>query len=130
MSSHKRYKNYKELLKIEKANIFIKKYEFEESLKILNSVDEDNLDGKRLKKRYYKTLGNTYRRLKNYTLGEYYFDKANSKGKYKDDQYYFHKLRYAIRNNNIEKADLYYKKIESDYDNSFGGKVISDSIFL
>ena len=126
MSSHKRYKNYKELLKIEKANIFIKKYEFEESLKILNSVDEDNLDGKRLKKRYYTILNNTYMGLKNYTLGEYYFDKANSKGKYKDDKYYFQKLRYAIRNNNIEKADLYYKKIESDYDNSFRGKIISD----
>ena len=53
MSSHKRYKNFKALLKIEKAYILISKNKFEESLKVLSSIDEDNLDKKMLKQRYY-----------------------------------------------------------------------------
>ena len=52
MSDHKRYKNYKALLKIEKSYILITKEEFEESLTVLNSIDEDNLDKKMLKQRY------------------------------------------------------------------------------
>ena len=46
MSDHKRYKNFKALLKIEKSYILITKEEFEESLTVLNSIDEDNLDKK------------------------------------------------------------------------------------
>ena len=56
MSDHKRYKNYKALLKIEKSYILITKEEFEESLTVLNSIDEDNLDKKMLKQRYYDNL--------------------------------------------------------------------------
>ena len=130
MSSHKRYKNYKELLKIEKAYILIYKHEFEESLKILNSIDKDNLDRKMLKQRYYDNLHLTYLGLKNYILGEYYYDKAYPKDEYKDDNYYYNKLRYAIANNNIEKADLNFKKIESDYGHSSSGKIISDYFVL
>ena len=130
MSSHKRYKSYKELLKIEKAYIFIRKNQFEESLKILNSIDENNLDYKKLKQRYYDNLHDTYLGLKNYTLGEYYFDKAFPKDEYKEDNYYYNKLRYAIANNNIEKADLNFKKIESDYGHSSSGKIISDYFVL
>ena len=130
MSSHKRYKNFKALLKIEKAYILISKNKFEESLKVLSSIDEDNLDKKMLKQRYYDDLHMTYLGLKSYALGEYYFDKANPKDEYKDDDYYFNKLRYAIVNNNTEKADLYYKKIESDYDNSLSGKIIGDYFTL
>ena len=130
MSSHKRYKNYKALLKIEKAYILIFKHEFEESLKILNSIDEDNLDRKMLKQRYYDNLHKTYLGLKNYTLGEYYFDKAYPKDEYKEDNYYFNKLRYAIGSNNIGKADLYYKNIKSNYDNSLSGKITSDYFTL
>lgn len=130
MSYDKRYKNYKALLKLEKAYIFIAKNEFEESLKILNSVDENNLDRKGLKHIYYNKFHLTYLGLKNYTLGEYYFDKAYPKDEYLDDDYYFNKLRYAIGNNNIEKADLYYKKIEADYDNSFSGEITSDYFTL
>ena len=130
MSSHKRYKSYKELLKIEKAYIFIRKNQFEESLKILNSIDENNLDYKSLKQRYYDNLHDTYLGLKNYTLGEYYFDKAFPKDEYKEDNYYYNKLRYAIANNNIEKADLNFKKIESDYGHSSSGKIISDYFVL
>ena len=130
MSSHKRYKNYKALLKIEKAYILIFKHEFEESLKILNSIDEDNLDRKMLKQRYYDNLHKTYLGLKNYTLGEYYFDKAYPKDEYKEDNYYFNKLRYAIGSNNIGKADLYYKNIKSNYDNSLNGRILSDYFTL
>ena len=130
MSSHKRYKNYKALLKIEKAYILIFKHKFEESLKILNSIDEDNLDRKMLKQRYYDNLHQTYLGLKNYTLGEYYFDKAYPKDEYKEDNYYFNKLRYAIGSNNIGKADLYYKNIKSNYDNSLNGRILSDYFTL
>jgi len=130
MSSHKRYKNYKELLKIEKAHILTYKHEFEESLKILNSIDEDNLDRKMLKQRYYDNLHLTYLGLKNYILGEYYFDKAYPKDEYKDDNYYYNKLRYAIGKNNIEKADLHYKNIKSNYDNSLSGRILSDYFTL
>ena len=130
MSSHKRYKNYKALLKIEKAYILIFKHEFEESLKILNSIDEDNLDRKMLKQRYYDNLHQTYLGLKNYTLGEYYFDKANPKDEYKEDNYYYNKLRYAIGKNNINKADLHYKNIKSNYDNSLNGRILSDYFTL
>ena len=130
MSSHKRYKNYIALLKIEKAYILISKQEFEESLKILNSIDEDNLDRKMLKQRYYDNLHLTYLDLKKYTLGEYYFDKAYPKDEYKDDNYYYNKLRYAIGKNNIEKADLYYKNIKSNYDNSLNGRILSDYFTL
>lgn len=130
MSSHKRYKNYKELLKIEKAFILNTKQEFEESLKISNSIDENNLDTNGLKRRYYENLHSSYLGLKNYTLGEYYFDKAYPKDEYKDDDYYFNKLRYAIGNNNIEKADLNYKKIKSDPDNSISSKIASNYFVL
>ena len=130
MSSHKRYKNYKALLKIEKAYILIFKHEFEESLKILNSIDEDNLDRKMLKQRYYDNLHQTYLGLKNYTLGEYYFDKAYPKDEYKEDNYYYNKLRYAIGKNNINKADLHYKNIKSNYDNSLNGRILSDYFTL
>ena len=130
MSSHKRYKNYKALLKIEKAYILIFKHEFEESLKILNSIDEDNLDRKMLKQRYYDNLHQTYLGLKNYTLGEYYFDKANPKDEYKEVNYYYNKLRYAIGKNNINKADLHYKNIKSNYDNSLNGRILSDYFTL
>ena len=130
MSAHKRYKNYKALLKIEKSYILIFKQEFEESLKILNSIDEDNLDRKMLKQRYYDNLHQTYLGLKNYTLGEYYFDKAYPKDEYKEDNYYFNKLRYAIGSNNIGKADLYYKNIKSNYDNSLNGRILSDYFTL
>ena len=130
MSDHKRYKNYKALLKIEKSYILITKEEFEESLTVLNSIDEDNLDKKMLKQRYYDNLHQTYLGLKNYTLGEYYFDKANPKDEYKEDNYYFNKLRYAIGSNNIGKADLYYKNIKSNYDNSLSGKITSDYFTL
>ncbi len=130
MSSHKRYKNYIALLKIEKAYILITKEEFEESLTVLNSIDEDNLDKKMLKQRYYDNLHLTYLNLKKYTLGEYYFDKAYPKDEYKDDNYYYNKLRYAIGKNNIEKADLYYKNIKSNYDNSLSGKITSDYFTL
>ena len=126
MSSNKRYKNYKELLKIEKAIILNTKQEYEESLKILNSIDKNNLDTYGLKQRYYVNLHSSYLGLKNYTLGEYYFDKAYPKDEYKDDNYYFNKLRYAVGNNNIEKADLNYKKIKSDPDNSISSKISSD----
>ncbi len=130
MSSHKRYKNYKELLKIEKAYILIYKHEFEESLKILNSIDKDNLDRKMLKQRYYDNLHLTYLGLKNYILGEYYYDKAYPKDEYKDDNYYYNKLRYAIGKNNIEKADLHYKNIKSNYDNSLSEEILSDYFTL
>ena len=130
MSDHKRYKNYKALLKIEKSYILITKEEFEESLTVLNSIDEDNLDKKMLKQRYYDNLHQTYLGLKNYTLGEYYFDKAYPKDEYKEDNYYFNKLRYAIGSNNIGKADLYYKNIKSNYDNSLSGKITSDYFTL
>ncbi|MDB4497491.1 ATP-binding protein, partial [Flavobacteriaceae bacterium] len=130
MSDHKRYKNYKALLKIEKSYILITKEEFEESLTVLNSIDEDNLDKKILKQRYYDLLHKTYLGLKNYTLGEYYFDKANPKDEYKEDNYYYNKLRYAIGSNNIGKADLYYKNIKSNYDNSLSGKITSDYFTL
>ena len=130
MSSHKRYKNYKALLKIEKAYILIFKHEFEESLKILNSIDEDNLDRKMLKQRYYDNLHQTYLGLKNYILGEYYFDKAYPKDEYKEDNYYYNKLRYAIGKNNINKADLHYKNIKSNYDNSLNGRILSDYFTL
>lgn len=130
MSSHKRYKNFKALLKIEKAYILITKQEFEESLKVLNTIDEDNLDRKMLKQRYYDNLHKTYLGLKNYTLGEYYFDKAYPKDEYKEDNYYYNKLRYAIGSNNIGKADLYYKNIKSNYDNSLSGKITSDYFTL
>ena len=130
MSSHKRYKNYKALLKIEKAYILIFKHEFEESLTVLNSIDEDNLDRKMLKQRYYDNLHQTYLGLKNYTLGEYYFDKANPKDEYKEVNYYYNKLRYAIGKNNINKADLHYKNIKSNYDNSLNGRILSDYFTL
>ena len=130
MSSHKRYKNYKELLKIEKAYTLIIKQEFEESLKVLNSIDEDNLDKKSLKQKYYDNLHLTYLGLKNYTLGEYYYDKAFTKDEYKDDDYYFNKLRYAIGKNNIEEAELNYKNIKSNYDNSLSGRIVSDYFTL
>ena len=130
MSSHKRYKNYKELLKIEKAFILTHKHEFEESLRVLNSIDEDNLDRKILKQRYYNNLHRTYLGLKNYIQGEYYYDKANPKDKYKYNKYYFNKLRYAIGKNNIKKADLHYKNIKSDYDNSLSGRILSDYFIL
>lgn len=130
MSDHKRYKNYKALLKIEKSYILITKEEFEESLTVLNSIDEDNLDKKILKQRYYDNLHKTYLGLKNYTLGEYYFDKAYPKDEYKEDNYYYNKLRYAIGSNNIGKADLYYKNIKSNYDNSLSGKITSDYFTL
>ena len=130
MSDHKRYKNFKALLKIEKSYILITKEEFEESLTVLNSIDEDNLDKKMLKQRYYDNLHKTYLGLKNYTLGEYYFDKAYPKDEYKEDNYYYNKLRYAIGSNNIGKADLYYKNIKSNYDNSLSGKITSDYFTL
>ena len=130
MSDHKRYKNFKALLKIEKSYILITKEEFEESLTVLNSIDEDNLDKKKLKQRYYDNLHKTYLGLKNYTLGEYYFDKAYPKDEYKEDNYYYNKLRYAIGSNNIGKADLYYKNIKSNYDNSLSGKITSDYFTL
>ena len=130
MSDHKRYKNFKALLKIEKSYILITKEEFEESLTVLNSIDEDNLDKKKLKQRYYDNLHQTYLGLKNYTLGEYYFDKAYPKDEYKEDNYYYNKLRYAIGSNNIGKADLYYKNIKSNYDNSLSGKITSDYFTL
>ena len=130
MSSHKRYKNYKALLKIEKSYILITKEEFEESLTVLNSIDEDNLDRKMLKQRYYDNLHQTYLGLKNYTLGEYYFDKANPKDEYKEVNYYYNKLRYAIGKNNINKADLHYKNIKSNYDNSLNGRILSDYFTL
>ena len=130
MSSHKRYKNYKALLKIEKAYILIFKHEFEESLTVLNSIDEDNLDRKMLKQRYYDNLHQTYLGLKNYILGEYYFDKAYPKDEYKEDNYYYNKLRYAIGKNNINKADLHYKNIKSNYDNSLNGRILSDYFTL
>jgi len=130
MSDHKRYKNYKALLKIEKSYILITKEEFEESLTVLNSIDEDNLDKKMLKQRYYDNLHKTYLGLKNYTLGEYYFDKAYPKDEYKEVNYYYNKLRYAIGSNNIGKADLYYKNIKSNYDNSLSGKITSDYFTL
>jgi len=130
MSDHKRYKNYKALLKIEKSYILITKEEFEESLTVLNSIDEDNLDKKMLKQRYYDNLQQTYLGLKNYTLGEYYFDKAYPKDEYKEDNYYYNKLRYAIGSNNIGKADLHYKNIKSDYDNSLSSKITSDYFTL
>lgn len=130
MSSHERYKNYKELLKIEKAFILIHKHEYRESLTVLNSIDKDYLDRKMLKQRYYDNLHHTYLHLKNYILGEYYYDKAFPKDEYKDDDYYFNKLRYAIGKNNIEEADLHYKNIKSDFDNSSSGRILSDYFTL
>ncbi len=130
MSSDKRYKNFKELLKIEKAFILINKQEYEESLKILNSVDKNNLDRDELKHRYYDTHHQNYLGLKNYSLGEYYFDKAYPKDEYKDNFYFLNKLRYAIGNNNIEKADLYYSKIEINNNNASHSRIISNYFTL
>ena len=119
MSYHIKFKNYKELLKIEKALILIAKKDYEKSLKTLKKVNEDNIDNESLKYRYYFNLHNTYLELKNYSLGEYYFDKAYPIDEYKDDFYFLNKLRYAIGSKNIEKADLYYSKIEIKNNNVF-----------
>ena len=129
MSDHKRYKNYIELLKIEESIILIAKKDYKNSLKVLKKIKENNLDRKSLKLRYLVNLSQTYLGLKEYKLGEFHFDEAHSK-KYKDNNYYLDKLEYAVKNRNIEKADLYFSKIESDYDDSEDSKIVSDYFTL
>ena len=98
MSSHKRYKNYIELLKIEKSYILIAKKDYKNSLKTLEKIKKNNLDNKGLKTRYYNNLHLTYLGLENYILGEFYFNKAYPES-YKNNDYYLNKLRYAVGNN-------------------------------
>ena len=129
MSDHKRYKNYIELLKIEESIILIAKKDYKNSLKVLKKIKENNLDRKNLKHRYLVNLSQTYLGLKEYKLGEFHFDEAHSK-QYKDNNYYLDKLEYAVKNRNIEKADLYFSKIESDYDDSEDSKIVSDYFTL
>lgn len=130
MSSHIKFKNYKELLKIEKALILIAKKDYEKGLKTLKKVNENNIDNEGLKHRYYFNLHITYLELKNYSLGEYYFDKAYPIDEYKDDFYFLNKLRYAIGSKNIEKADLYYSKIEINNNNASSSRIISNYFIL
>ena len=125
MSDHKRYKNYIELLKIEESIILIAKKDYKNSLKVLKKIKENNLDKKSLKLRYLVNLSQTYLGLKEYKLGEFHFDEANSK-KYKDNNYYLVKLEYAVKNRNIEKADLYFSKIETYSEDSEDSKIVSD----
>ena len=129
MSSHERYKNYIELLKIEKSNLFMAKKDFNNSLKILETVKENNLDTKGLKSRYYSNLHLTYLGLENYILGEFYFNKAYPET-YKDNDYYLNRLRYAVGNRNIEKADSYFSKIKIYSDFSSSSKIVSDYFLL
>jgi len=129
MSSHERYKNYIELLKIEKSNLFMAKKDFKNSLKILETVIENNVDTKGLKTRYYSNLHLTYLGLENYLLGEFYFNKAYPE-RYKDNDYYLNRLRYAVGNRNIEKADSYFSKIKIYSDNSSSSKIVSDYFLL
>ena len=129
MSSHKRYKNYIELLKIEKSNILISKKDFKNSLKTLETVIENNLDTEALKERYYDNLQLTYLGLENYILGEFYFNKAYPES-YKDNEYYLNRLRYAVGNRNIEKADSYFSKIKKYSDFSSSSKIVSDYFTL
>jgi len=125
MSSNKNYKRYIELLKIEKSYIFLYEKDYENSLKILKKVKENNLDNRNLKIRYYRNLHITYLGLNNYTLGESYFDKSYPY-KHKSNDYYLDKLRYAVGNRNIEKADLYYSKIITYSEKSTSSKIVSD----
>ena len=129
MSSHERYKNYIELLKIEKSNLFMAKKDFKNSLKILETVIENNLDTKPMKTRYYSNLHLTYLGLENYILGEFYFNKAYPE-RYKDNDYYLNRLRYAVGNRNIEKADSYFSKIKIYSDFSSSSKIVSDYFLL
>jgi signal transduction histidine kinase/FixJ family two-component response regulator len=129
MSSHERYKNYIELLKIEKSNLFMAKKDFKNSLKILETVIEINLDTKPMKTRYYSNLHLTYLGLENYILGEFYFNKAYPE-RYKDNDYYLNRLRYAVGNRNIEKADSYFSKIKIYSDFSSSSKIVSDYFLL
>ena len=118
-------KDYIELLKIEKSYIFLYEKDYENSLKILKKVKENNLDNRNLKIRYYRNLHITYLGLNNYTLGESYFDKSYPY-KHKSNDYYLDKLRYAVGNRNIEKADLYYSKIITYSEKSTSSKIVSD----
>ena len=129
MSDHKRYKNYIELLKIEESIILIAKKDYKNSLKVLKKIKENNLDRKNLKHRYLVNLSQTYLGLKEYKLGEFHFDEAHSK-QYKDNNYYLDKLEYAVKNRNIEKADLYFSKIETYSKNSKESKIVSDYFTL
>ena len=129
MPDHERYKNYIELLKIEESIILIAKKDYKNSLKILKKINENNLDKQQLKYRYKLNLHKTYLGLKEYKLGEFYFDEAHSK-KYKDNNYYLDKLRYAVKNKNIEKADLYFSKIETYSEYSDDSKIVSDYFTL
>ena len=129
MSDHKRYKNYIELLKIEESIILIAKKDYKNSLKVLKKIKENNLDRKNLKHRYLVNLSQTYLGLKEYKLGEFHFDEAYSK-KYKTNKYYLNKLTYAVKNRNIEKADLYFSKIETYSKNSKESKIVSDYFTL
>ena len=129
MSDHKRYKNYIELLKIEESIILIAKKDYKNSLKVLKKIKENNLDRKSLKLRYLVNLSQTYLGLKEYKLGEFHFDEAYSK-KYKTNKYYLNKLTYAVKNRNIEKADLYFSKIETYSKNSKESKIVSDYFTL
>ena len=129
MPDDERYKNFIELLKIEKTLILNAKKDYKNSLKVLKKIEENNLDKKSLVYRYHSNLHKTYLGLKEYKLGEFHFDIAESK-KYKDDNYYLKKLRYAIVNKNIEKADLYFSKIETYSEDSEHSKIVSDYFYL
>ena len=129
MPDHERYKNYIELLKIEESIILIAKKDYKNSLKILKKINENNLDKKSLKYRYKINLHKTYLGLKEYKLGELHFDIAESK-KHRNDNYYLNKLRYAVKNRNIEKADLYFSKIETYSEGSDDSKIVSDYFTL
>ena len=91
--------------------------------------DRNNLDTKGLKTRYYSNLHDTYLGLENYILGEFYFNKAYHE-RYKDNDYYLNRLRYAVGNRNIEKADSYFSKIKIYSDNSNSSKIVSDYFLL
>ena len=117
------------MLKIEESIILIAKKDYKNSLKILKKINENNLDKKSLKYRYKINLHKTYLGLKEYKLGELHFDIAESK-KHRNDNYYLNKLRYAVKNRNIEKADLYFSKIETYSEGSDDSKIVSDYFTL
>ena len=109
------YESRKQLVKIMQAKLLTAKKKYKETLQILNKIDSTKINRETIKRRYFSILSETYEGLNNFSLGEFYLDKAYRFTRNNIDisnvKYYIEKLSYALHADSLKKADIYFKKI-------------------
>ena len=109
------YESRKKLVKIMQAKLLTAKKKYKEALQILNKIDSTKIKRETIKRRYFSILSETYKGINNFSLGEFYLDKAYRFTRNNIDisnvKYYIEKLSYALHADSLKKADIYFKKI-------------------